>query len=235
MGEPERASKATSGWRIETMKDSIVIAIDGPSASGKGTCGRYLASKLSYLHVDTGAMYRTLTWHCRRQGVDVDDPGAVLGAVRQWAARLVVQDGEVRMLVGDYHPAREIRSDDVSNLVAKVSPIAGVRVWMVRTQRECLQFGDLVVDGRDVGTHIFPETPFKFFLTASDEVRARRRRAEGSQDNTAERDRRDRARAVAPLEPARDAVVVDNSHESPTVTAEFMLAHFQARRRQLGM
>lgn len=217
------------------MKGSIVIAIDGPSASGKGTCGRYLASKLGYLFVDTGAMYRTLTWHCLRQGVDVDDSNAVLTCVRQWPARLEIADGEVRLLVGDYYPVREIRSDDVSNLVAKVSPVAGVRVWMVRTQRECLRFGDVVVDGRDVGTHIFPETPFKFFLTASDEVRARRRRAEGSGDDTAERDRRDRVRAVAPLEPARDAVVVDNSHESPTVTAEYMLAHFQARRRQLGM
>jgi len=217
------------------MKDNLVIAIDGPSASGKGTCARFLAGRLGFRFVDTGAMYRTLTWHCLKAGVEVGDPQAVLAAVRSWPAELVATDTDVRLLIQGYHPAEEIRSDVVSNTVARVSPIAGVRVWMVRTQRECLRFGSLVMDGRDVGTHIFPETPFKFFLTASDEVRARRRKAEGSNDNTAERDRRDAARAVAPLEPARDAVLIDNSHESPAVTGEFMLAHFQARRRQLGL
>lgn len=216
-------------------KNAIVIALDGPSASGKGTCGRYLARKLGFRFVDTGAMYRTLTWHCLRTGVDVQDTARVVAAVRSWPAELRLEEGEVRLRVDGYHPAAEIRSDEVSNTVAKVSPIAGVRVWMVRTQRECLEFGDLVMDGRDIGTHVFPETPFKFFLTASDEVRARRRKAEGSRDNTAERDRRDASRAVAPLEPARDAVIVDNSHESPAVTAEFMLAHFQSRKLALGL
>jgi cytidylate kinase len=229
VGDQERFS-------TETMsKNAIVIALDGPSASGKGTCGRYLARKLGFRFVDTGAMYRTLTWHCLRTGVDIADPARVLATIRTWGAELKVEEGDVRLLVEGYHPAAEIRSDEISNTVAKVSPIAGVRVWMVRTQRECLAFGDLVMDGRDIGTHVFPETPFKFFLTASDEVRARRRRAEGSKDNTVERDRRDASRTVAPLEPARDAVIVDNSHESPTVTAEFMLAHFQSRRQFLGL
>lgn len=216
-------------------KNAIVITIDGPSASGKGTCGRYLARKLGFQFVDTGAMYRTLTWHCLKHGVDITDPARVIAAVRGWKAELKAENGEVRLLVDGYHPAQEIRSDEISNTVAKVSPVAGVRVWMVRTQRECLAFGDLVMDGRDVGTHVFPETPFKFFLTASEEVRARRRKAEGSKDNTAERDRRDAVRAVAPLEPARDAVLIDNSHESPAVTAEFMLAHFTSRRALLGL
>ncbi|MGE3312158.1 MAG: (d)CMP kinase [Limisphaerales bacterium] len=216
-------------------KNNIVIALDGPSASGKGTCGRWLARKLGFRFVDTGAMYRTLTWHCLKSGIEIRDAGAVVSVVRTWDASMVVEDGDIRLRVGGYFPQAEIRSDEVSQTVAKVSPIAGVRVWMVRTQRECLGFGDLVMDGRDIGTHVFPETPFKFFLTASDEVRARRRRAEGSKEDTAERDRRDAVRTVAPLEPARDAVMVDNSHESPAVTAEFMLAHFTARRASLGL
>jgi cytidylate kinase len=217
------------------MKDDIVIAIDGPSASGKGTCGRYLAGKLGFHFVDTGAMYRTLTWHCLEGGIDLNDIPSVIGVVRTWPARLKPSEGEVRLLVGDHYPAREIRSDAVSGSVARVSPIVGVRIWMTRTQRECLQFGNLVMDGRDVGTHVFPETPFKFFLTASEEVRARRRRAEGSGEDTAERDRRDLARRVAPLEPASDAVIVENSHESPEVTAEYMLAHYRALRKQLEL
>jgi cytidylate kinase len=128
----------------------------------------------------------------------------------------------------------EIRSDEALSVVARVSPIVGVRSgWCAGV--ECLRFGSLVIDGRDVGTHIFPETPFKFFLTANDEVRARRRRAEGSNENTAERDRRDAGRAVAPLVPARDALVIDNSNETPTVTAENMLARIQAKRAELGL
>ena len=217
------------------MKNSIVIAIDGPSASGKGTCGRHLARKLGFVFVDTGAMYRTLTWHCLKAGVDIADPTRVLAEVLSWPAVLRLAEGQVRLLVDGGPSDEDLRSDAVSKRVAKVSPIAGVRVWMVRTQRECLQFGDLVMDGRDIGTHVFPETPFKFFLTASEEIRARRRQAQGSGESTAERDRLDAARTVAPLEPAKDAVLIDNSHESPAVTAEFMLAHFQCRRTQLGL
>ncbi|MBL9135768.1 MAG: (d)CMP kinase [Verrucomicrobiales bacterium] len=217
------------------MKDAIVIAIDGPSASGKGTCGRYLAGKLGFRHVDTGAMYRTFTWHCLQAGIDIGQAPQVVEFLRRWPAELVTTSDEVRLEVGGKSAAGEIRSDEVSNTVARISPIAAVRIWMVRTQRECLRFGSVVMDGRDIGTHVFPETPFKFFLTASDEVRAKRRKAEGSGENTAERDRRDSTRKVAPLEPARDAVVIDNSHESPAVTAEFMLAHVEAKRRQLGL
>lgn len=217
------------------MKNAIVVAIDGPSASGKGTVGRLVARKLGFRYVDTGAMYRTLTWHCLRTGVNVADPMAVITAVRNWPAELAVTDNEVNIVVDGYLPVMQLRSDEVANTVARVSPVAGVRMWMVRTQRECLKFGNLVMDGRDVGTHVFPETPFKFFLTANDEVRARRRRAEGSQENTAERDRLDATRKVAPLEPARDAVLVDNSHESPGATAEFILAHIHTLRLQIRL
>jgi cytidylate kinase len=220
---------------MNLTKEAVVIAIDGPSASGKGTCGRYLAGKLQFHFVDTGAMYRTFTWHCLRCGIDINSTRQVVELVRSWPARLDLAAGEVRLLVDRHDPGREIRSDAVSSTVARVSPIVGVRIWMVRTQRECLRFGNLVMDGRDVGTHIFPETPFKFFLTASDQVRAERRRAEGSGDNTAERDRRDSARVMAPLEPARDAVIVDNSHERPEVTGEYLLAHYLARKQQLAL
>jgi cytidylate kinase len=217
------------------MNCSIVIAIDGPSASGKGTCGRYVADKLGFDFVDTGAMYRTLTWYCLERGVAVADAAAVLAACRSWPATLQRAGREIRLVVDGHFPADALRSDAVSNTVADVSPIPGVRVWMVRTQRECLRFGDLVMDGRDIGTHVFPETPFKYFLTASEEVRRRRRRAEGSADRTDVRDSKDRQRTVAPLEPARDAVVIDNSHDVAAVTSEFLLAHFQSRRRLLGL
>ncbi len=216
------------------MKDSIVIAIDGPSASGKGTCGRYVAAKLGFLFVDTGAMYRALTWYCLENRIDLASAPPVVAAVRSWPARLEVSEGAVRLLIEGRDPGKHLRTDAVSAAVARISPIPAVRIWMVRTQRECLGYGDMVMDGRDVGTHIFPETPFKFFLTASDTVRAQRRRAEGSAEDTSDRDRRDVVRAFAPLEPARDAIVVDNSHADPAVTGEFILAHYRSRRELAG-
>lgn len=217
------------------MKDAIVIAVDGPSASGKGTVGRMLATKLGFRFVDTGAMYRTFTWHCLRARINLADPGALATAVRNWPAELTLGENEIHLLVDGYLPVSQIRSDEVSNTVARVSPLPAVRMWMVRTQRECLRFGNLVMDGRDVGTHVFPESPLKFFLTAREDVRARRRRNEGSRDNTAERDRLDATRRVAPLEPARDAVIVDNSHDNPAATVDFILAHVHSQRIQIRL
>jgi hypothetical protein len=108
------------------MKDAIVIALDGPSASGKGTCGRYLAGKLGFRHVDTGAMYRTFTWYCLQSGIDLSHPARVLDFLRQWPAELEVSSDEVRLAVNGKVASPEIlRSDDVANTVAKLSPIAG--------------------------------------------------------------------------------------------------------------
>lgn len=217
------------------MKDAIVIAIDGPSASGKGTCSRFLAGKLGFAIVDTGAMYRTLTWYCLENGIAVTSPEAVLKACWAWPVRLERRGHHIHLVIEGRDPGDQIRSDRVSNTVPDIATVVGVRIWMVRTQRECVQFGDMIMDGRDIGTHVFPETPFKFFLTAAEDVRQRRRDAQGSRERTDIRDRKDQRRAVAPLDPARDAVIIDNSHENPEVTAEFMLAHFLSRRRQLGL
>jgi cytidylate kinase len=211
------------------LKKPVVIAIDGPSASGKSTNARLVAKALNFAYVDTGAMYRTLAWHCLQRGVDAHDPKAVSAVLRRWKTRLACVDGHVRLLVNGYYPEKEIRTAETSAAVPLVAAIPKVREWMVKTQRACAQFGDLVMEGRDIGTHVFPETDFKFYLDASLDERTRRRQADGVQEDLAQRDRRDSQRKAAPLMIPLGAVVVNNSGQTPQQTSEFILAEIRRR------
>jgi cytidylate kinase len=207
----------------------VVIAIDGPSASGKSTNAKLVAAKLNYVYVDTGAMYRTLAWYCLQRKVDVHDPKAVAALLRRWKTKLVCVEGKVRLLVESYYPEKEIRTADTSAAVPHVAAIPKVREWMKKVQRDCIQFGDLVMEGRDIGTHVFPETEFKFWLDASLDERSRRRAAEGVQENLAARDQRDSQRAAAPLMPALGAVKINNSQLTPEQSAEMIIDEVQHR------
>ncbi|MCX8155944.1 MAG: (d)CMP kinase [Verrucomicrobiae bacterium] len=216
------------------MKTPIVIAIDGTSASGKSTNARLVARKLGFVYVDTGAMYRTLAWYCLQQGVNVQDARAVAEACRRWKTKLecVEHDGlrSVRLLVDGYYPEREIRTAETSAAVPHVAAVPKVREWMKKTQRDCARFGPLVMEGRDIGSNVFPETEYKFYLDASLAERTRRRAAEGVQENLAARDQRDSQRAAAPLMVPLGAVVIDNSGETPEQTSARIIAEFERRR-----
>lgn len=213
----------------------LVIAIDGPSKSGKGTVSLELARHYGFHHLDTGAMYRLLTWHCLKNRVSIEKPEAVLKACLTWNAELKVVDHEIRLTVDGVFPEAEIRGPEVSENVAKVSPMPAVRLWMIRKQRECVSFGSLVVDGRDICTVVFPETPFQFFLTADEALREKRSLRKGEVANMKDRDARDMQRKSSPLHPALGAVVVDNTHDHPEVTIAFMKAHIDYKRQQLGL
>ncbi len=212
-----------------TSQRSIVVAIDGTSASGKSTNAKLVARALGYIYVDTGAMYRTLAWHCLASGVDVHDAKAVTGVLRRWKARVECVDGQVRLLVGGYYPEKEIRTAETSAAVPHVAAVPRVREWMVKAQRGCTRFGNLVMEGRDIGTAVFPETDFKFYLDASLDERTRRRQAEGVQEDLARRDRRDSERKTAPLMVPLGAVVVNNSGQTAQQTSEFILAEIRKR------
>lgn len=224
-------------WELSKLKTPIVIAIDGTSASGKSTNARLVARKLGFVYVDTGAMYRTLAWYCLQKGVDVHDARAVAALCRQWKTRLecVEQEGlrSVRLLVNGYFPEREIRSAETSAAVPHVAAVPKVREWMKKNQRACTRFGPLVMEGRDIGSNVFPETNYKFYLDASLAERTRRRAADGIKENLAARDQRDSQRAAAPLIVPLGAVVIDNSGETPEQTAARIIAEFE-RRRQAG-
>jgi len=201
----------------------LVIAIDGPSASGKSTNAKMVAQKLDCVYVDTGAMYRTLAWYCLQKRIDVHDAKAVSAALRKWKAKLLCVNKQVRLTVDGYYPEKEIRTAETSHAVPHVAAIPKVRTWMKKVQRECVQFGDLVMEGRDIGTHVFPETEYKFWLDASLDERTRRRVAEGVNENIAARDDRDSQRAAAPLMPALGAIRINNSGMKPEQSATLII------------
>ena len=158
----------------------IVIAVDGTSASGKSTNSKLVAKALGFLHVDTGAMYRTLAWYCLREKIDVQNPRAVSAVCRKWKTSLESRDGQVHLLVSGYFPGQDIRTAEVSAAVPHVAAVPKVRDWMKKTQRECIKFGNLVMEGRDIGTNVFPETDYKYYLDAQLEERSRRRERSSS-------------------------------------------------------
>jgi cytidylate kinase len=206
---------------------NIVIAIDGTSASGKSTNARLVARALGYVYVDTGAMYRTLAWHCLQKKIDVNDAKAVAALCRKWTAKLeCVEKNNLRvvhLLVDGYYPEKEIRTAEVSAATSVVAAVPKVREWMKKTQRDCIQFGNLVMEGRDIGTNVFPETDYKFYLDASLAERSARRAADGVNENLAARDQRDSQRAVAPLMIALGAKVLNNSHMTSAETSAWLL------------
>ncbi len=214
-------------------KHPIVIAIDGTSASGKSTNAKLVAKALGYVYVDTGAMYRTLAWHCLQKRVDVHAAKAVGAICRQWKTRLVCVEKNglhcVQLLVDGYFPEKEIRTPETAAAVAHVAAVPAVRKWMKKTQRACIQFGNLVMEGRDIGTNVFPETDFKFYLDASLAERSARRAADGVSENLAARDQRDSQRAVAPLMIALGAKVINNSSMTAEQTSKLLLEETRKR------
>ena len=207
----------------------IVIAIDGTSASGKSTNAKLVAMALDFIYVDTGAMYRTLAWHCLQHKIDVQNERAVAAACRKWKTSLECVDAQVHLKVDGYYPAQEIRTAEVSAAVPHVAAVPKVREWMKQKQRECIQFGNLVMEGRDIGTNVFPETDFKYYLDAQLEERSRRRAAEGVKENLAARDWRDSQRAAAPLMIALGAKVINNSNLTSEQTSGQIIADVKER------
>ena len=207
----------------------IVIALDGTSASGKSTNAKLIAKKLGFVYVDTGAMYRTLAWHCLQHGIDVHDAKAVANACRRWKTSLQCIDNSVRLIVDGYYPEKEIRTAETSAAVPHVAAVPKVREWMKQKQRECLRFGSLVMEGRDIGSNVFPETDFKFYLDACLAERSKRRFDQGVSENLAARDQRDSQRAAAPLMIPLGAVIINNSGETPEQTSARIIAEVEKK------
>jgi cytidylate kinase len=205
------------------------IAIDGPAASGKSTIGGLLAERLGYLYLDTGAMYRAVTWVALQEGVDIGDEEAICALARALEieiARPAVEDGRQYTVLADGRDVTwQIRRPEVDNNVSPVSAYAGVRHALTRQQRRIAGRGRVVMVGRDIGTVVIPEADLKIYLDASAEVRARRRYLEvlerGEEadyeqilEDMKRRDMIDSHRQVAPLKAAEDAVVVDTGNLS---------------------
>ena len=216
------------------MGEPIVIALDGTSASGKSTNAKRVAKALGYAYVDTGAMYRSLAWHCLEKDVDLGDPKAIASLCRRWKTELKNDDGHIRLYVDGYFPEKEIRTAETSAAVPVVAAVPAVRKWMKAKQRECIKFGDLVMEGRDIGSNVFPDTDFKFYLDASLDERSKRRAADGVDENLAERDKQDSQRAAAPLMIPLGAKVINNSEMTAEETSALIIGEVQEKLEAAG-
>lgn len=190
-----------------------VITIDGPAASGKSSVARIVAQRLGYIYVNTGNMYRAMTWAVLQTGIDPNDADTVRTTAEGLTVESLVENGQTQVSVnGRLLTNEDLNSDPVNRGVSLVARVPEVRARLVADQRALSALGPLVMEGRDIGSVVFPDSPLKFYIDASEEVRSARRRAQGHTDQVAERDRLDSTRKTSPLVIPEGAVVIDNSH-----------------------
>ena len=213
-----------------------VIAIDGPSGAGKSSVSRTVGKRLGFLHVDSGALYRIMTWQCLEKGVDTSDPAAVAACAQQVEIECRAEDGCIAYFVGGEAPGNRIRTPEINAHASPVATVKEVRDRITALLRGLTRFGDLIVEGRDITTAVFPDSPARFYLTASAEARARRRQKEevekGIANQSAEavkasllaRDAIDSTRKYAPLKKADGALEIDSSDLTLEQVVETVLA-----------
>jgi CMP/dCMP kinase len=208
-----------------------VIAIDGPAASGKSSVAQELARRLGFAYVNSGAIYRAITWHVLQKGIDAEDNDRIAQVIESAAITCCLRDNESCILIDNVDAADHLRDDRVNESVSRVSRFPLVRQIVAQKLHEHACSHDLVVEGRDIGSVVFPDTPYKFYVDASPEVRLQRRAAQGERDEITRRDHADSSRPVSPLVVAKDAHVIDTSH----LTIEKVVKEIIARLKQIGL
>lgn len=218
----------------------VVVAIDGPSGAGKSTITKLLAERLGYIHIDTGAMFRSVALMAKRGGIGVEDDAALAGLCRELSITFLREAGACRVLVNGEDVSCAIRKDEISLLTSAISARKPVRAALLEMQRAMGAQGGVILEGRDIGTVVFPDAEVKFFLSASAEERGRRRYQELVQrgekvtldeivNNVVQRDRQDAGREHAPLRQAEDAIAVDSTSLSIEEVLNLMERTVRAR------
>ncbi len=208
-----------------------VVAIDGPAASGKSSVARALAQRIGFDYVNSGAMYRAVTWHVLDHGVAPGDAAAIIRLLENTRIDCAIENGGSRILLDGVDPAAHLCDDRVNEEVSLVSSIPRLREILVEKMRGYALDHDIVMEGRDIGSVVFPDTPYKFYIDASPDVRLRRRQAQGLRDQIAARDRADSSRRASPLIIAEDAHVIDSSN----LTIEGVVGEIVGRLKMKGM
>jgi cytidylate kinase len=208
-----------------------VVAIDGPAASGKSSVARMLAKQVGFDYLNSGAMYRAVTWHVLQHAISPGDGDAIARLIETSRIDCDLDDDGSRILIDGVDPAGHLRDDCVNDEVSRVSSVPQVREILVAKMRAYASDRDVVMEGRDIGSVVFPETPYKFYIDALPEVRLRRRIAQGQRDQIAARDHADSSRCASPLVIAEDAHVIDSSN----LTIEDVVGEIIGRLTMKGM
>jgi cytidylate kinase len=222
------------------MNKNIVIAIDGYSSCGKSTLAKALAKKLNFIYIDSGAMYRAVTLYFLRNDIDLQDADLVKDALNNIHLDFQTINNQTSIMLNGEDVSKEIRQMHVAEKVSTVSAIKEVRIEMVKQQQRMGKSGSIVMDGRDIGTVVFPDADLKLFMTADPQIRAERRYTEliskGEEvnieeifENLAKRDYQDTTRKESPLLQAQDAIVLDNSIINEAEQLEFALAQIRLK------
>ena len=188
-----------------------VVAIDGPAASGKSSVAKVLAAHLGFSYVNSGLMYRTAAWLAHLRRINPDHTDAVWRALQSAELKFGLENKELFVRIDGVDPETHLKEEVVNRTVSIIATIPEVRGFLSDHLRRFSALDNVVVEGRDIGSVVFPETPFKFYIDASPEIRARRRAAQGLKDSPAHRDRIDSSRRFSPLMIAEDAEVIDSS------------------------
>lgn len=221
---------------------SYAIAIDGPAGAGKSTIAKRVAKALSFIYVDTGAMYRAMGLYFLRKGISPEDQEEIEKACEDIQVSITYENGEQQVLLNGENVSSEIRREEVGNMASKTSANSRVREKLVALQRELASRENVVMDGRDIGTQVLPNATVKIYLTASSRERAKRRCLELQEKGMAanleeieadiiERDHRDMTREISPLCQAEDAVLVDASYMTIAEVTEAVLKAFEEKRK----
>jgi len=208
-----------------------VVAIDGPAASGKSSVARALAKQIGFDYVNSGAMYRAMTWHILSRGVPPGDAAAIIRLVENTRIDCTLDRDGSHILIDGVDPSAHLCDDQVNEHVSLVSSVPRLREILVEKMRGYAVDHDIVMEGRDIGSVVFPDTPYKFYIDASPDVRLRRRQAQGLRDQIAARDRADSSRRASPLIIAEDAHVIDSSN----LTIEGVVGEIIGRLKMKGL
>jgi len=196
---------------MASSNETVVIAIDGPAASGKSTVARELAKRLGYRFLNSGDLYRAMTWSCLRRGINCREPDTVATAVGNAEIKVASEKNEYYPKIDGEDARAHLRDPEVNANVSPVSAVPAVRYILSAAIRAHAQGRQTVIEGRDIGSAVFPETPFKFYIDAHPQVRQRRRRNQGQSEEIAKRDMMDSSRSIDPLTVAAGATVIDTS------------------------
>ncbi len=214
---------------MSTDTKFLIVAIDGPAASGKSSVARNLAQRLDFAYINSGALYRAIAWLAAVHHIRPDDMTAIMSRLQQTCFEFGIRNKELFILIDGTNPGTHLREHIVNRTVSVIASAAEIRAFLLIELRAFIRYDNLVMEGRDIGSSVFPDTPFKFYIDASPHIRAQRREAQGFQDDLGYRDLVDSSRQSSPLALVKDAYRIDSSTLSIDAVVDRIIDRLKAQ------